>query len=74
MSKIKKCMFCGTANCENCLYKERAFPRATINAGGKKKKGEICKVCDRKFFIRQMTMEQAMGAHNLHKVVKALDT
>ena len=33
-SKIQFCQFCGQNNCEECLYKERMFPRGRINAEG----------------------------------------
>ena len=54
------CQFCGNSNCENCLYKERMFPRGKINADGQKPRGKICKLCDRKFLVRQMQLDTAV--------------
>ena len=54
------CQFCGNSNCENCCYKERMYPRSRINAEGSKPRGKICKLCDRKFLIRQLTLENAV--------------
>jgi len=53
-SQMLFCSFCGNSNCANCLYKERMYPRGRINADGQKPKGKICKLCDRKFIVRQM--------------------
>ena len=33
-SNMKFCTFCGNSNCEDCLYKERMYPRGRINAAG----------------------------------------
>ena len=33
-SVMKFCQFCGQSNCEECLYKERMYPRGRINAEG----------------------------------------
>ena len=59
-SQMHFCEFCGVSNCKNCFYKERMFPRARINADGMKLKGKICKLCDRKFIVRQMQLETSM--------------
>ena len=33
-SEMLFCEFCGHSNCENCLYKERMFPKGKIDADG----------------------------------------
>ena len=43
------CQFCGKAACEKCTKKTRPFPNSV-----KKDRGTCCKLCDRKFFIRNM--------------------
>ena len=60
-SSMKFCQFCGQSNCEECLYKERMYPRGRINAEGQKPRGSICRLCDRKFLIRQIQLETAMA-------------
>ena len=72
-SKIKFCHFCGMNVCENCCYKERMFPRGRINADGQKPRGEICKVCDRMFMIRAITLETAVTINKSVQNVKNLD-
>jgi hypothetical protein len=44
----KHCQFCALTYCGKCLYKKRKF------AADPSQKGEVCKVCDNKFFIRDM--------------------
>jgi hypothetical protein len=51
-SQMRFCTFCGHSNCENCLYKNRVYPRSKIDENGLKPRGKICKLCDRKFLIR----------------------
>ena len=46
------CQFCATANCQPCMTKERAFPRGKLDDQGKKPRGKICIICDRKFLIK----------------------
>lgn len=42
----KHCQFCALSFCGKCLYKKRRFPSEPSQ------KGEVCRVCDYKFFIR----------------------
>ena len=60
-SDMKFCQFCGHRSCPDCLYKERMYPRGRINADGQKPRGEICKLCDRKFLIRQIQLETTIA-------------
>lgn len=43
--------FCGLSVCALCLTKTKPYPCRNEN---NKNRGTICKVCDRKFFIRDM--------------------
>ena len=64
--KDSHCHFCGMSNCKNCMKKTRKFcarkqrrPNSTTNLNGGKKeappeRGSICKLCDRKFIIKDM--------------------
>ena len=54
------CEFCGMSSCDDCFYKERMYPRGKIDADGMKPKGKICKLCDRKFIVRQMQLDVSM--------------
>jgi len=44
--------FCAKTYCAKCRTKRRVFPRSQT-----REDGDICKVCDRKFFIREMLQE-----------------
>lgn len=71
----KSCDFCGLAFCSKCRYKERVFP-----ASPNEETGDICKVCDRKFFIKSMLREkqneidllsqQLLGIGGLHEQIE----
>ncbi|CDW79865.1 UNKNOWN [Stylonychia lemnae] len=45
------CEFCGYPYCKLCLVKTFPFP---LNNPDYKNRGDICKICDRKFYIRVM--------------------
>ena len=55
------CQFCGLSACQECTKKTRIFPgqvmgnstRETVKED-KRERGTICKLCDRKFFIKEM--------------------
>ena len=47
------CDFCSFQCCKDCGQKERPYPLAKPE-NGKRKRGTICKLCDRKFFFRPM--------------------
>jgi len=49
------------------------FPRGRINADGQKPKGLICKLCDRKFLIRQIQLETAMAISKSKQKTGALE-
>lgn len=48
------CTFCGFGACENCSKKKRFYPGSDIKNGLHELRGTICKLCDRKFFIRKL--------------------
>ena len=61
------CQFCGMSTCKKCLKKTRLFKRKRVITlddevaeGGEEqqmpaqKRGQICKLCDRKFLIKDM--------------------
>ena len=52
------CHFCGRSNCKECLKKTRLF-RAKKETGEERLRGRICKLCDRKFFIKDMVHESS---------------
>jgi len=43
--------FCGGPYCKTCIIKTRPFPR---NNPEYKNRGSICKICDRKFYVKDM--------------------
>lgn len=47
--ETKYCQFCALAYCGSCRFKTRKFPKSKELA-----RGDICKVCDRKFFIKEL--------------------
>ena len=59
--KDSHCHFCGLSNCKKCLVKTRNFqPKQTGTPQLDKKgqeirnRGTICKLCDRKFLVKEM--------------------
>ena len=45
--------FCTLAFCKECRYKTRKFPMSDEML-----RGDVCKICDRKFFIKDMMKER----------------
>ena len=43
--------FCGYPQCKMCIVKQRPFP---VSSDERRSRGECCKVCDRKFYIREI--------------------
>ena len=72
-TEISFCLFCGMNTCETCLYKERMFPRAKLNADAQKPRGAICKLCDRKFIIRSLTSDTAASTRKSQNKVSSLE-
>ena len=69
--EIKYCQFCGNSVCKDCLTKSRIFPKAKLDNNGERMRGDICKLCDRKFLVRIMLLEaQSIAAKNTNKAKK----
>ena len=54
---INWCQFCGQSVCKDCFFKSRPFPKAMLGKDGEQIRGDICKLCDRRFLVRQMLMD-----------------
>lgn len=81
------CHFCGKSNCKKCMMKTRKFVQRRKPNGDLSKsrrdvpeRGSICKLCDRKFLIKEMvhgsldeitshndTLNQALAEQEVHK-------
>ncbi len=46
------------------MYKTKPYPKNNLGYG---KRGDICKVCDRKFFVREMTMDSTIQCEENQK-------
>ena len=69
--EIKYCQFCGCSVCKDCLTKTRIFPKAKLDNNGERQRGDICRLCDRKFLVRIMLLEaQSIAAKNTNKAKK----
>lgn len=66
------CTFCSLSACKKCTKKTRLYPLAKPDPDIDKKKreevtrGKICRLCDRKFLIKQMLVgsSQTIKMHN----------
>ena len=52
--KDSHCQFCGISNCKVCLHKTRPFCKKNKDQAEAAQRGKCCKLCDRKFHIRDM--------------------
>jgi hypothetical protein len=59
---IQWCTFCGCSVCKDCLTKTRPYPKAALDKNGERVRGDICKLCDRKFLVRTMLLEAQSSA------------
>ena len=50
------------------------YPRGRINAEGQKPRGQICKLCDRKFLIKEIQLNTAMMTVSSRKKANQLET
>ncbi len=48
------CTFCGYGVCENCAKKKRPFPLSEVKNNLHDLRGTVCKLCDRKFYIKKI--------------------
>jgi hypothetical protein len=58
--------------CKDCFIKSRAFPQAKVGAGGKKAGGQICKLCDRKFFMKDLVQKSHIKIFEKDKRIKRI--
>jgi hypothetical protein len=56
------CTFCGNSVCKECLTKTRPYPKAALDNSGNRIRGDICKLCDRRFLVRTMLLESQSQA------------
>jgi hypothetical protein len=61
--------FCGMSNCKKCLEKTRPYPAHNEN---NKKRGIICVLCDRKFYVKEILKESMEKIEEMNLVVKSL--
>jgi len=61
--------FCGFSVCKLCILKTRPYP---IGNDGYKNRGEICKVCDRKFFVREMLKDSLAKIETQNILINSL--
>ena len=52
--KFGICTFCTSRSCDNCIKKTKQYPLANANANGDKPRGPICRLCDRKFLLKDL--------------------
>lgn len=52
--KIGSSQFCGLANCAQCLFKTRPYPKDNPT---KERRGHICLPCNKKFLFRDVKHE-----------------
>lgn len=70
------CTFCGYGACKDCTKKERFFPLSEVKSKLHEQRGTVCKLCDRKFFVRGMVdiTRKEIDANNTsiqsYKVIK----
>lgn len=71
--EVVHCQFCGNPCCQPCMVKERNFPKAKLDDSGKKPRGKICAVCDHKFLIRQLVLEDNFALQKSRQQSKSLE-
>ena len=52
--KDSHCHFCGKSSCKECMKKTRLFRTKKTPCNDDTQRGRICKLCDRKFIIKDM--------------------
>ena len=52
--KDSHCHFCGKSSCKDCMKKTRLFRTKKTPCKDETERGRICKLCDRKFIIKDM--------------------
>lgn len=61
------CQFCGKGCCKTCTQKSRPYPNGGKDSCGARMRGTICKLCDRKFLLRNLMSQtqKMMEAQNV---------
>ena len=63
--------------CQECLAKERPYLNVEIDKDGKRARGKVCKLCDRKILVRQMLLKsQSEVSHKTseqRKIMKQIE-
>lgn len=71
------CDFCGCSVCQECLSKERPYVNGEIDKDGKRARGKVCKLCDRKILVRQMLLksqsEVSQKTSEQRKIMKQIE-
>ena len=72
-SNTEFCEFCGNNVCKTeCLTKMRPFPNGK-EEGGRRIRGKICKLCDRKFLVRQVMTENLLKIEEKDRKIAKLN-
>lgn len=63
--------------CQECLAKERPYLNVEIDKDGKRARGKVCKLCDRKILVRQMLLksqsEVSQKTSEQRKIMKQIE-
>lgn len=65
------CTFCGLSACQDCTKKTRIYPKSDKDpeTGKQSLRGVICKLCDRKFFIRDIVSRSMQQIETFNNVL-----
>lgn len=63
--------FCGFPFCKLCALKSKPYPR---NNPEFKRRGQICKICDRKFHVREFIKGQKQDIQAQALVIQSLQS
>ena len=68
------CTYCGLSNCKDCSKKTRIYPQCEVDheTGKRKERGTICKLCDRKFFIKDIVQNTSKQIEVQNISIKAI--
>ena len=67
------CTYCGLSNCKACTQKTRIYPNSQVDESGvRTSRGTICKLCDRKFFIKNIVRASSKEIATQNIAIKAI--
>ena len=68
------CTYCGLSNCKPCATKTRIYPNSQVDheTGKRTERGTICKLCDRKFFIKDIVRASSKEIATQNIAIKAI--